>query len=121
MKMLLIAAILFITACAGSPMHIAQNPLDYSDGDLVEATHWNKSPAIMEEIKRRNFIPENEWRLINRGTIEIGMSRLGTVLALGLPLSSNRSANADGTQEQWVYGRGMYVYLEGDNVTAWQN
>ena len=53
--------------------------------------------------------------------IWVGASEEIVRLAWGSPQDINRTTTASGTREQWVYGRGTYVYVENGRVTAIQN
>jgi hypothetical protein len=54
--------------------------------------------------------------------VRIGMTS-DDVLASswGRPQSINRTTNAYGTHEQWVYGRGSYLYFDNGKLTSIQN
>lgn len=50
----------------------------------------------------------------------IGMTADMLLESWGKPTSINSTITSQGTREQWVYGLGQYVYLEGRKVTAIQ-
>ena len=54
----------------------------------------------------------------NQGVV--GMTAEQVRQAWGEPLRINRTQSAGGTQEQWVYGLGYYVYVRNGVVTAVQ-
>lgn len=49
---------------------------------------------------------------IKNRKLMIGMNDQQVVLAWGKPKQVNKTIDANGVREQWVYGQGQYVYLE---------
>lgn len=64
--------------------------------------------------------PVADVRLAMTGVVRVGFSPELVRVAWGNPESINRTITAAGTREQWVYGRGDYVYIENGAVTAIQ-
>lgn len=58
---------------------------------------------------------------IIKGQVRIGMTKSMCREAWGNPYDINRTTNAYGTREQWVYGIGRYLYFEGDILTTIQD
>lgn len=56
----------------------------------------------------------------SEGQIVVGMTSAQVREAWGKPSSINRTENAYGAREQWVYGVGNYVYLRNDVVESVQ-
>jgi hypothetical protein len=57
-----------------------------------------------------------------RSGASIGMSKEEALASSwGRPESVNRTTNAYGTREQWVYGGGNYLYFENGVLTSIQN
>jgi len=59
--------------------------------------------------------------VVGLGEVVVGMTAAQVRSAWGAPTSVNRTSTAGGTDEQWVYGLGWYVYLEDGVVTAIQS
>ena len=54
--------------------------------------------------------------------VSIGMSQDEALASnWGKPVRINRTITAHGTNEQWVYGGGNYLYFENGKLTAIQN
>jgi len=53
-------------------------------------------------------------------TVRIGMTANQVRQTWGTPSSINRTENAYGVREQWVYGIGRYVHLRNDVVESVQ-
>ena len=58
---------------------------------------------------------------MKQGYYWVGMNREMLEYSLGEPDDINKSVGSWGTNEQWVYGNGLYIYLENDKVTSYQN
>jgi hypothetical protein len=59
---------------------------------------------------------------VKRHGASIGMSKDEAIASSwGRPESVNRTTNAYGTREQWVYGGGNYLYFENGVLTSIQN
>lgn len=55
-----------------------------------------------------------------RGVIAVGMGPCAVVAVMkSEPRRKNVSSNGHRTQEQWVWGDDLYVYLEDGKVTSW--
>ena len=57
------------------------------------------------------------------GAIRIGMTKEQVVASVGYPRDSNKSVNAWGKYEQWIYGyiTKTYLYFRNDKLTSWQD
>lgn len=65
-------------------------------------------------LKRNKFREE--------GYVRLGMSVQDVVsCGWGEPESRNRTVGSWGTHEQWVYGKGNYLYIKNGRVTSWQD
>ena len=53
--------------------------------------------------------------------IWVGMTSQMARDSWGEPDNINRTGNANGVREQWVYKPGSYLYFENGVLTAWQN
>ncbi len=68
-------------------------------------------------------ITEQQAGLIKERKVWIGMTAELAVMSWGKPSDINRTTNANGTREQWVYGSSARNYLYFDNgiLTSIQN
>ena len=64
---------------------------------------------------------ETDGELIFKGKVRIGMSKEMCIEAWGKPSQINRTTNAYGTHEQWVYNLKSYLYFDSDALTTIQN
>lgn len=62
-----------------------------------------------------------EKQLISKGQVATGMSALAAEAAWGKPKKINRSTNASGVREQWVYGNRHYLYIRNGYLESIQN
>lgn len=67
------------------------------------------------ELKRRKLYSKNEWRLIEKEKIQVGMSKKALLCSWGTPQRINRSSYGP---DQYVYFN-QYVYLERNYIVAW--
>jgi hypothetical protein len=58
--------------------------------------------------------------LVAAGQIVVGMTPAMVRMSWGAPEHVNATTTGGGSREQWVYGSGYYVYLEGGRVTSIQ-
>ena len=68
----------------------------------------------------------NRWegraaQLVCDGRVVIGMTGAQVEASWGRPEDINRTTRATGTEEQWVYGSGRYVYFDNGIVTVIQD
>jgi hypothetical protein len=72
--------------------------------------------------RKKYKISTANWDKINKGIIWVGMSKNELILTIGKPNKINKTVNAAGKSEQWVYGSsGQYYYLTNDKLRSWQN
>ena len=72
------------------------------------------------ELTRRNALTSAEWILVDQRRIEVGMSELALLCSLG-ENKVNRTVTAGGTHKQYVYGFGVFVYVENGTVVGFQD
>ena len=65
-------------------------------------------------------IPASYRAMVLEGTVRVGMPARYARLSWGEPESINTTSTLAGTSEQWVYGVGTYLYVEGGVVTGVQ-
>jgi uncharacterized protein YceK len=131
MRAIIILAVL-LSGCALGPKRIAtidDRALCNWYGDWREEwTRKHEMPAIRAEIERRNLVSPDEWDLIDRKKVRIGMSICALRASWGTA-TENRTSTRYGSSIQHVYRcnwcrhytRGQYVYTENGVVTAIQD
>jgi len=75
----------------------------------------------VENIKKYG---EKWGKLVNEGKIKIGMTKQMVRDSWGKPNDIRRSVGSWGVHEQWIYGdyeNRVYIYIENDIVTSWQD
>jgi len=72
-------------------------------------------------LERNPNIREKFYSLIKRRAVTLGMNKTEVYASMGHPTKSNRTVTQNGVSEQWVYPNDIYVYLEDDIVTAFQD
>ncbi len=83
--------------------------------------HEERGRAVAAERQRaRAAWPRAFARAVDRQAVLVGMTPGMVRAAWGEPHSVNRTTTAAGASEQWVYGRGQYVYLRAGRVYAVQ-
>lgn len=64
--------------------------------------------------------PDEIWTIIEDHKVAIGMTKEQVKMSWGEPATINKTLNASGRSEQWVYNSGSYVYLDNGVVAAIQ-
>lgn len=121
-----------ITGCAGSPMRISsmsQAELKTQPSNqLCNAYYHFKAAPVKAELKRRGEITDADWKLIEQGKIQVGMSKIALACSWGFPGIQgkvNTYAGPYGTMKQIVYRACFecpptFVYIDETKVTGWQ-
>lgn len=90
---------------------------DYPD---VGAKYQAMLPKLLAAAEKQEATAEAR-RKRSEG-VRIGMSKADVLASSwGKPERVNRTTNAYGTREQWVYGIGNYLYFEDDVLVSIQN
>lgn len=133
MRLIFIFFVLFVSGCAGSPLHISllnEEELKRQDSmSLCRAYSIAKSDKIRNELIRRKAIDEEELSLADLKKIRIGMSECGLLASwggTGTYGDINRSVGPGGERAQWVYRPcrscgADYVYTENGKIIGWQD
>lgn len=74
---------------------------------------------IRAELDSRGAFTSDEWLLLERQQVGIGMSALGVLCSWGQPDDVYQTVTATGSSQQWQYGR-RTVNVEDGKVTAYQ-
>ena len=117
MKVILLVVLAFtISGCA------TYCSLPGSEGALVCTSHLKKKA----DKRRQKYVADNPDLApgvkegILAGKINIGMMPEQTMASWGEPQNINRTMNALGVTEQWVYGLGQYVYFRDGKLSSIQ-
>lgn len=87
----------------------------YYGGTLQFQSEWHT------ENPRNWYSLSNEaWSKIEQEQVYIGMNRELAELSWGSPEKINRTRTSYGSDEQWVFGLGRYLYFEDDRLVAVQ-
>lgn len=105
---------------------------DNSGSPLKTASFYSEDNSIKLEDLYRFFWRRNEaesikkkyglkiWNIILEGEVLIGWNKEQCRLSWGEPKDINKTINAHGISEQWVYGS-AYLYFENGKLTTIQN
>jgi uncharacterized protein YceK len=131
-KLGVIVAIVLLTGC---PKVIPSQPEKMTNAQLCRA-HGNaqaqsyskgKLPALKAEIKNRGLVPDDEWSVIEKREVMLGMSLCGLRASWG-SAKENVTSTRYGESIQHVYRLSwchrcnvQYVYTENGVVTAIQD
>ena len=97
--------------------------------NMLGAGHADPSSPVTNYYRREGARLDRQEKTdeaINLGKVAIGMTSDHVVQSWGKPTKINKTINASGTSEQWVYDRGrigqsQYVYLSNGVVTSIQS
>lgn len=85
----------------------------------------NAAAAVAAKEKRKQDLltkyGQTNGALIAAGQVKIGMTAAMCIDAWGKPSDINRTTNAYGTSEQWVYNHKSYLYFKDGILTSIQN
>ena len=91
----------------------------------IAETKLKKEQRELRKIDRRNKYVKKYGKeygeIIANYRVRIGMTKEMCEDSWGKPESINRTTNAYGTSEQWVYGGGNYLYFDNGKLTSIQN
>ena len=88
--------------------------------DSIRSYDPKAREAAVEEIRRRELIRSEHWKLTESGRLRKGMSRCAVLAAIGAPSKTNPS------DDMWIYHRpgqsSLYVAFEEERVmNSWAN
>ena len=91
-----------------------------ADRDSIQSYDPKARKAAVEEIRRRELIRSEHWKLTQSGRVRKKMSRCAVLAAIGAPSKTNPS------DDMWIYHRpgrsSLYVaFEEGRVVSSWAN
>ena len=92
-----------------------------SNSDLCSRFGRYRAAEDRAEIRKRKIISQSEWPLIEAHKIRVGMSEVALLCSFGAPEVVHRTVTSALVQKQYVYGDGLYVYVENGLVTSFQN
>lgn len=85
---------------------------------------WEPANCKKIDLPGLTAIPTPKASTKNKGKsgVSIGMTKADVLASSwGKPQRINKTTNAYGTHEQWVYGNGNYLYFENGLLTTIQN
>jgi hypothetical protein len=91
------------------------------EAKLCERYRRDGMLAARNELSRRKAFSHLDLAAIERRTVRIGMSESALLCSIGNPIEINRTVRASYVHKQYVYGGGVYVYVEDGFVTAFQD
>jgi hypothetical protein len=117
---------------AADPGAIAKARVDKMDfaaacaqlGRILRTPAKSRSEAAaqsLSQISDKFGVGGNEWDIVARRKVQVGMSECAAYASWGRPERVNRTATAGGSMAQWSYGDGNYLYIGEGKVTAAQN
>ena len=80
--------------------------------------HLNLDRAIKLKELEKLYGSDNANKILNNN-IWIGMTEDMCLRSIGLPTIKNKTTNADGNSDQWVY-ENKYLYFDNGVLTTWQ-
>jgi hypothetical protein len=130
---LVLAAGMALAGCAGSPIALSSaSPAQLKNEPTLNiAAAYNHSPKkeLLDELTSRKALNTLDISALrNNSGVSIGMSKVGMIASMGKWDKINRTVNASGSFDQYIYGtacapycKRAYVYLQNDIVTSWSN
>lgn len=85
------------------------------------------APAYRDEMIRRQLLSDEEWMLVERKELRIGMSQCAMYASWGRPDRENRSVGSYGVHIQHIFNTGYryirptYIYTQNGKVRSWQD
>jgi len=92
-----------------------QKELEYQKQVIIDA----KLQSELDE-KMLNRYGKKTFDKLKEGYFWIGMNKEMLKFSLGNPDDINKTVNKYGTTEQWIYDNNLYIYLENNVVTSYQ-
>lgn len=126
-----VSALLAIGCAAPSPENLAgRDTLSICSSYGVfknGMVYGHMLPPMRTELVSRGAVTLDEWDLVEKGAIRIGMSQCALYASWGSPSRQNRSVSGSAERIQHVYNAGYryikatYVYTVNGRVTSWQD
>ena len=90
-------------------------------GDLLLRTtlQWQEPEQTIDFSKAKKMT--NDEQCCVDGKVYVGMGAEWARISWGEPGKINKTTNAFGRSEQWVYGSGSYLYFDNGKLTTIQN
>ena len=102
---------------------IAKAAADKKKREQDEAER-KRSAATAEAARQKNILakpwPPQIREAVIKKEVRLGMTSEQVTVSWGKPGRINRTVNAVGTREQWVYGS-TYLYFDNDRLTSFQD
>lgn len=120
-----------ILGCAGSPMSIStmspEELKNVKDKDLCAAYGMERKEKLKTEMERRTLLTDDEWKLVEKKQIEVGMSICALFASWGPPNRQQKFSGSWGIHIQYIYGSysesgtPTFVNTENGSVTSWHD
>ena len=124
MKTVAFLAVTVLTAGCATPIFMSSASDESIRGStafvLCSSYGLNGHDRLRAEIDRRGLIDPEDWSMVAREKVHVGMSECAMLASWGPPDDMHRSVGGWGVHVQWVYGR-QYVYTENGTVTSWSD
>lgn len=118
----LIISLIFLSIGCALPPSVRQNRESLSERwkreDVERAKHRDERRS--NYLAEHSELSESIRKSILSGTPSIGMDKEQVTAVMGEPSKINRTVTAFGTSEQWIYGKGTYLYFDSGILTSWQ-
>ena len=119
------ASLALLSACTIPPQKLAQ----MTNAQLCTEYGNNRTDQVRAELLQRNALTPEEWGLVDKKSIKIGMSETAFLCSWGTPTvlgSINTTMTSRGASRQYVYRfcntcKAHYVYTRAGVVTSWQD
>lgn len=137
-RFLCLCLTIFMAACAGSPWRVSRTPTEELRQEKAESlcnayafarvggrfADHPEAARLKTELLARKIIPDEEWSLIEKRRVAVGMSRLALICAIGWPSPPgevHKIANDKGEVDLWVYKEcsrcsPAMIYIQEDRV-----
>jgi hypothetical protein len=134
MKYTILIALIFLSACAGSPVSIAASSdeaLKTKENTDLAAAYWvYGEERVLKELERRKDIRPKYANAVKLQRPEIGMNIIEIMAIYGKPYNVNRTETAGREVSQFVFRGGnprggppinAFIYFEDGFVRTIQN
>lgn len=99
--------------------------IDRDSGWPAYCNKFENTDVVQSRVKELRGSSSNfstaDKKSISKGQVRIGMSASAAEAAWGRPKTVNRTTDASGVREQWVYGSGNYLYIRNGYLESIQN
>ena len=123
---IVVGSLLMFCGCQGSPMEACLASKEklqaMSDEQLCNGYAFCKSKSIKEALEDRGTFTDEEWLMIDRGALYVGMTRKAVFATVKNVMFNGMTTTDHGTIEQWKTGSkyaSLYIHLKNGKVISW--